>query len=1052
MMIFLNREVLILLIIGLIFKTSQAQPEWNNINVLQLNREQPHTTMMVFNTLDEALRSDMKKSSNCLLLNGQWRFKWSKNPGQRPTDFHKTSFDVSAWDLIEVPSNWELKGYGIPIYTNTEYPFDTSNLKAPTEWNPVGSYRRTFHLPEKWDGKNIYVHFEGVQSAMYLWVNGTKVGYSQGSRTPVEFNITSYLQKGENDIAVEVYRWSDGSYLEDQDFWRLSGIFRDVYLWATPKEHISDFVITSSLDENYKSGLFKIEGEVLAKGVKDVNVHYELIDHKGKVFTKGTVPVSTTKGIVSFTSKQVILESIQQWSAENPYLYNLVLSLSDEKGRVLEYIPQKVGFKKVEIKDGRFWVNGKQILLKGVNRHEHHPINGHYVTTENMVYDIQLMKQNNINAVRTSHYPNVPEWYRLCDKYGIYVIDEGNIESHGLRSKKDKDGYSHLTNSTDWQKAILDRVQRMVIRDRNHPSIIIWSMGNESGDGVNVNACFDWCRETDSSRPFMYEGTSGFNNTTEIYAKMYSTVELCKEFIEEQNHMPFILCEYAHAMGNSTGNMKEYWDLIYADNNFQGAFVWDWMDQGLLQEVPEEYKATSQNDTFFAYGGWWEEAKGIHHDGNFCMNGLLASDGTPHPGLNTIKYFYQNIKVIPLNVEKRLFEIKNRFDFTNVEDIVNGFWELIENGVVVEKGLISSLNIKPGESKKIKLNIEYKLHEGNEYFINFKFKLKENTLYAEKGFELAWEQFEIPNSHIQHVQDTELSPMHIRHEGRKLYVLGKDFTLVFDKMDGILEKYYHGNDLVVKRGPRPDFWRVYTDNDRGANKTKTEGKSASIDIWQAAGKTWVIESFDIKEQGEVITLTASGSLPLVDANYIQRYEISCNGSITVTCTYKAGEKELAMLPRAGAAMVLNASYDNISWYGHGDRPTYKDRKIERVGIYHSTVDGEWVEYSRPQENGYKSDTRWASFTNDDGEGILIKGQPRFGFGASHYTKANIQESDYAFELVKYPDIFLNIDKEQMGVGGTNSWNANGYPLESYRINNEDYSYSFTISPLIKEHK
>ena len=1043
-----KNQILFFVFIAIYSNIIQAQQEWNNVNVLQINRERPHTTMMVFDTKDDAKNSAFKKSSNCVLLNGKWHFNWATNPEQRPEDFYKPSFDISKWDVIDVPSNWEIKGYGIPIYTNKKYPFDTSNLKAPTEWNPVGSYRRSFNLPEKWKDKNIYIHFEGVQSAMYLWVNGKKVGYSQGSRTPAEFDISPYLQKGENNIAVEVYRWSDGSYLEDQDFWRLSGIFRDVYLWATPKQHIRDFVVTSSLDENYKDGILKIEGEVIAKASKKVTVNYELIDNTGKILLKDDIKLTTKKGVVTFASKEKKLANVKQWSAEQPYLYNLIVSLSDEKGRVLEYIPQKVGFKKVEIKEGRLLVNGKKIILKGVNRHEHNPITGHYVTTKDMVYDIKLMKQNNINAVRTSHYPNVPEWYRLCDVYGIYVIDEGNIETHGLRNKKDKYGHHPLTNSLDWQEAFLERVRRMVIRDRNHPSVIIWSMGNESGDGINVNKCYDWVKKTDPSRPFMYEGTSGGNNTTEIYSKMYSSIKLCKEFIKEQNHQPFILCEYAHAMGNSTGNMKEYWDLIYADNNFQGAFVWDWMDQGLQQKVPKAYKASSQQDVFYAYGGWWGEARGVHHDSNFCMNGLLASDGTPHPGLNTMKYFHQNIKVQPLDIEKRLFQITNRFDFTSLEEVVDGFWELVENGSIVEQGTLSNLTMNTGDSKNIKLNVNYALKDDKEYFINFTFKLKQDTFYAEKGFEIAWEQFNIQKAQLQQEKKSVASkPIDIKHEGRKLHVMGKDFTLLFDKMDGILEKYYYQNNIIVKQGPRPDFWRANTDNDRGANKKKKEGKSASIDIWQQAGKTWVIDSFEIQEDNEEITLLASGYLPLVDALYQQQYKITGDGVITITSTYKAGKKELPMLPRAGTSMILNATYHNLSWYGHGEKPTYKDRQIEKVGIYHSTVDKEWVEYSRPQENGYKADTRWASFTNDKGTGILIKGQPWFGFGASHYTKTNIQESDYAFELVKHPDVFLNIDKEQMGVGGTNSWNKNAYPLEPYRINNTDYSFSFTMSPI-----
>jgi beta-galactosidase len=578
-----------------------------------------------------------------MILNGQWRFKWSKNPAERPVAFYESSFSDKNWDLIPVPSNWEMEGYGIPIYTNVEYPFEKESLEAPKQWNPVGSYRHVFEVPKDWSSREVYINFDGVQSAFYLWINGKKVGYSQGSRTPGEFNITKYLKDGENQLAVEAYRWSDASYLEDQDFWRLSGIFRDVYLWSTPKTHIRDFNVTASLDDSYNNGLFKVEGEIMSKSKGNVELTYELVDQNGKLISTYSEKINVVKGSVSFNTEQQVIKDIQSWNAETPHLYNLLITLKDQNGQVLECIPQKVGFRKVEIKNGNILINGRAVLFKGVNRHEHHPERGHYVTHKDMMKDIILMKQNNINAVRTCHYPNTPEWYDLCDEYGIYLIDEGNIETHGFGNKGD----NRLTCSPDWQQAYLDRVQRMVYRDRNHASVVIWSMGNESGDGINAKVCHEWVNKTDPSRPYLYEGTTrkGGRDYADVYSRMYATPEECAKIIKDYPQMPFVLCEYTHAMGNSNGNLKEYWDLVYADNNFQGGFVWDWMDQGLKQPVPEKYKATSIKDYFYAYGGNWENPRGIHHDGNFCMNGLLASDWAPHPGLNTVKYFYRNIHV-----------------------------------------------------------------------------------------------------------------------------------------------------------------------------------------------------------------------------------------------------------------------------------------------------------------------------------------------------------------------------------------------------------------------
>jgi beta-galactosidase len=1033
-----------LLLLALLNVNAGEKPEWDDVRVLQINREAAHTSMMVYASEQSALSYSKNSSAYCKSLNGDWKFQWSEKPADRPVSFYQSDFDDSEWKDIPVPSNWELEGYGIPIYTNIDYPFPPEELEAPKDWNPVGSYRREFTVPENWKGRDVLINFDGVQSAFYLWVNGEKVGYSQGSRTPAEFNITKYLKKGKNILAVEVYRWSDGSYLEDQDFWRLSGIYRNVYLWSTPKNHVSDFKITSTLDKTFQDGIFQLDGQLKSGKKKQLNLHYLLTDAEGKEIISADQKINSVKGLQDFTGKQHTLSQVKHWTAETPYLYDLLITLMDAKGNTIEIMSQKVGFRKVEIVGGNIQVNGKVVLFKGVNRHEHHPERGHYVTSEDMLKDIVLMKQNNINAVRTCHYPNSPEWYDLCDKYGIYLIDEGNIEIHGFGNNKT----NRLTDSPDWTEAFIDRVSRMVYRDRNHPSVVIWSLGNESGDGQNSLAVHKWVNKTDPSRPYLYEGTTreGGRNHADIYSRMYADPEECIELIEKKKDMPFILCEYAHAMGNSSGNMKEYWDLIYADNNFQGAFVWDWMDQGLKQDVPEEYKTTSGDDHFYAYGGWWEEHKGVHHDDNFCMNGLVASDMTPHPGLNTVKYFYRNIHVEEVNLEDRLFRISNRFDFSNAADLVTGKWLLLQDGKMIEEGSIDDLDIQAGESKEYQLDLgDAVLSADHEYYVIFSFSLKEDHFFAAKGHEVAWDQFRLAGEQPVELPQIE-SKDALSHvvDGRFIYISGKDFSLVFDSSEGRILRYYIKDELVMIDGPSPDFWRAPTDNDRGAVKSGNK-KFPQLGIWEYAG-FWVTKDVDVKQEDGNTTIRVKGILPLVEAGYNVEYTVYGNGVVDVAVNYKAGEKQLPMMPRFGTGLVISPAFSKLSWYGHGPLPVYNDRITEKVGIYTSTVDDEWVEYSRPQDNGYKASTRWFSLKDEKGKGIIVEGMGPIGFGVSRYSKEDIQNSEYSFHLQPQSRIFLNIDHDQMGVGGTTSWGPRAFPREEYRLYNKDYSFSYRITP------
>ncbi len=1040
-----NYVAFLLILAGIPAVIALDRPEWNNVGVLEVNREKPRTTMMVYGSIETALSHDYEQSEYYKSLNGLWKFHWAKNPASRPASFFETGFSDASWDDIEVPSIWELKGYGIPIYTNIQYPFDISELEAPTKDNPVGSYRRHFSVPDHWDGRQVHIVFDGVQSAFYIWVNGQKVGYSQGSRTPAEFNITPYLKTGENTLAAEVYRWSDGSYLEDQDFWRISGIYRNVYLWSTPKSHVRDFVVTSTLDDTYTNGIFSLKAELYDPSSSAALLEYTLLDSQGREVLNGSQQLSNDHGNWVTTREQQIA-TVNSWNAESPYLYDLLLLLKDARGNTLEVIPQKVGFRRVDIAGGRLLINGQAVLFKGVNRHEHHPERGHYVKREDMLRDIQLMKQNNINAVRTSHYPNAPEWYRLCDEYGLYLIDEGNIETHEFGNHSN----NLLSNHPDWKEAYIDRVKRMVYRDRNHPSVVIWSMGNESGDGPNVKAVYEWIQEADPSRPFLYEGTTrrGGMDDADIYSRMYATPEECANIIATKADMPYLLCEYVHAMGNSSGNVKEYWDLIYADNNFQGAFVWDWMDQGLKQPVPESYRNTSPVDHFFAYGGWWENSRGIHHDGNFCMNGLLAADWTPHPGLNVMKYFHRNIHVDVVDIQNLTFTITNWFDFSNANDMVTGHWDLLENGKKVLSRDILELDIPARESMHYALNTgNFRFSPDKEYYVMFSFRQKEPTEFVPKGFELAWDQFAIPVG-----QQPALEPVDAftlpewRERGREVYVWGDGFSMIFDKLTGRMEKYYLGDQLVIDKGPHPDFWRVPTDNDRGAIKNAPPNVP-QLFIWEEASH-WTIQQFDITPLNNAIQIVAKGSLPLVEASYIMTYTVYGNGTVDVSSNYTAGKKQLPMVPRFGTNMIISPGYHHLTWYGPGPNPTYSDRNIEKMGIYESTVANEWIDYSKPQENGYKTDVRWLTLTNDTGNGIRISGDPVIGFGASHFSRDNVQQSDYPFQLVRKPEVYLNVDHQQMGVGGTTSWGMEAYPRPDYRLRNADYHFTYRITPLL----
>ena len=1011
-----------------------AANDWENPQIISRDKEAPHATLMPYADVESALHLDPSASPWFESLNGSWKFHWSANPDERPTDFYRTDFDVSNWDEIPVPANWQLHGYGYPIYTNIPYAWGEPNPPfVPHDFNPVGSYRRTFETPADWKGRQVILHFAGVDSAFYLWINGEEVGYSQGSRTPAEFNITPHLQPGENTMAVEVYRYSDGSYLECQDFWRISGIFRDVFLFSVAELDIRDFQVDTTLDGAYRDAQLELTlwlrnfGDAAATG----RIEAELFNASGESVIE---PLETRVTVSSTDELRVELgtrvENPAKWSAETPNLYILLLTLKDGAGSVVEHLSTRVGFRSSEIKNGQLLVNGVPILIKGTNRHEHHPVTGHYVDRDSMIEDILLMKRHNLNAVRTSHYPNVPEWYELADEYGLYIIDEANIESHGIGYDLDKT----LGNKPEWEKAHLDRIIRMVERDKNHPSIIIWSMGNEAGDGVNFEAASAWIHERDPSRPVHYERAE-MRPHTDIYAPMYASVDEIIEYAQTYTDRPLILCEYTHAMGNSNGGVKEYWDAIYEHPQLQGGFVWDWVDQGLRKEIPGK-----PGEYFYGYGGDFEP-EGVYHDDNFCMNGLVSADRTPHPGLYEIKKAYQYIWVEAVDLAAGRFKVENRHDFTSLE-FVTGTWTLMTEGKELARGVLPQLMIGPGETEEISLTYpDIDPEPGVEYWLDFSFTLTDSTSWAEAGHEVAWEQFELPIEAPMPEPDFASMPeLKVEESEDSVVITGVGFSVTFDKAAGTIDSYIHDGVALIESGPQPHFWRAPTDNDKGNDLPKRAAD------WKAASQNWKVSSTEVSKRGAgAVEIRFLGELPDVASFNEVTYTVFGNGETRVHSSFQPSHTELPEMPRFGMQMTIPAEFDTMTWYGRGPHETYWDRKAgARVDVYSSSVDDQYFDYSEPQETGNRTDVRWVSLTRNDGVGIEAIGLPQLSVAALFYSTEDIEEAKHRYEMKRRDFITLNLDHKQTGVGGEDSWGAR--PLPQHILEPKPMSYSFRLRP------
>ena len=972
-------------------------------------------------------------------------------PSDRPYYFFKTDYDDADWKEIKVPSNWELEGYDIPIYTNVKYPHEKTPPKIQDHYNPVGSYRTYFTLNDKMQGKEVILHFGAVSSAMYIWVNGEKVGYSEGSKTPAEFNITKFLKKGKNLLSVEVYRWSDASYIEDQDFWRLSGITRDVYLLAREKCHIKDFWSRADLLDNYTDGKFNLEIELNDKTKGNYFIDISLYDDKKNEIYKESQKISTKNGKANVKFEKLI-PNVKQWNAENPYLYHTVIRLKNSEGKFLESVGTEVGFRKVEIINGQLLVNGKSIYVKGVNLHEHHDRNGHYIDEQTMIDDIRTMKMFNINAVRTSHYPQPERFYQLCNKYGLYVVDEANIESHGMGATNQSsfDTVKHVAYLPEWAPAHMDRIKSAVERDKNNPSVIIWSLGNECGNGQVFFDGYDWIKNRDDTRPVLFE-QAALDRNTDIVAPMYSSIETLEAYAKKYTDRPFIMCEYAHAMGNSVGNFKDYWDMMKKYPVLQGGFIWDWVDQGLI-------KKTEEGEEYWAYGGDFGPDD-VPSDGIFCLNGLVDPDRTPKPSLWEVKKVHQFIQFKLIDKQSGKFSIENEYDFTNLDEY-NFQWELLANGKSLKKGKLESLDIAPLNKQTVSIPYLEEFDNSKEMILTISAGTKKEKNLVPAGHEVAWEQFVLNKPDIK-INETSNSKITLEDSETTITASSEHCKVVFDKENGIITEleYKHGNMIKDENGFVPNFWRAPIDNDFGNDLHKRSQD------WRYVSKNRTLENISSKMNNSNAVIVIKYSLNNASskriANYELKYTISGDGTILIENTFQKKENNLPDLPRIGLNIQLIKDYNQMSMYGRGPHENYWDRKTgARIGIYNQSVADQYWAYIRPQENGNKSDVRWLTLTNKEGQGIEIIGLPTIDVSAHHNimedfeslerTDGRQQEGDIVKNRhtidVQFRDLIsLNIDYKQMGVGGDNSWGAHTH--DKYKLTNKKYKYSFMIRPI-----
>ena len=1011
--------------------SSQTFNEWKDPVVNEVNRSPMHTSYFAYQNEHSALKGCKEASQNFMSLNGIWKFLWVKDADKRPMNFYKISYDDKSWDNMQVPGLWALNGYGDPVYVNYGYPwrnqFAGEPPAIPVADNQVGSYRKEIIIPADWKGKEIFAHFGAVSSNMYLWVNGQFVGYSEDSKLEAEFNLSRYLKPGKNLIAFQVFRWCDGSYLEDQDFLRLAGVGRDCYLYVRNKKYIQDIRVTPDLDAQYLNATLHVAMNLKGGGTVDL----KLLDPLGK-----EIVATSVKGTGQIQTRMEVANP-GKWSAENPILYTLIATLKD-KGDVVEVIPVNVGFRKIELKNAQILVNGQPDLFKGDNRHEMDPDNGYYLSPQRMIQDIKIMKAFNINAVRTSHYPNDNLWYDLCDRYGLYVVAEANVESHGIG------GHKTLARNPLFAKAHLERNQRNVQRSYNHPSIIFWSLGNEAGFGANFEACYTWIKNEDKTRAVQYEQAK-INEFTDIFCPMYQDYEGNREYCEGDIDKPLIQCEYTHAMGNSLGGFKEYWDLIRKYPKYQGGFIWDFVDQSLRWKNKEGV-------SFYAYGGDWNPYDAS--DNNFMDNGLINPDRQPNPHMYEVGYFYQSIWVTPVDLPNGAINVYNENFFRNLDDYYLE-WELQADGEIVRKGMVGKLNVAPQQTATVQLGYTMDdICQDKELLLNIMFKLKKAESLLPAGHVVAKKQLTIlpyktPDLAISNMPNSNIkvcAPTVIENDVNYLIVEGEHFRLDFDKHDGYLCKYEINGRQLLNEGSKltPNFWRAPTDNDLGA------GLQKKYAAWKNTGI--YLNELEQKVENDLVIVNSEYTMEAVKAKLYLTYTINNCGAVKITQKMTVDQSAtVSDLFRFGMQVQICEELEQVSYYGRGPIENYSDRNNSTwLGKYRQTVSDQFYSYIRPQENGTRTDIRWWKLMDKGGNGLKLIADAPCSVSALHYSievldDGERKEQRHSEFLPCVDYINLCIDKVQMGVGGVNSWGA--LPLKDYRLPYQDYEFSFLLQPV-----
>ena len=1048
-------------------KEIARQAHWQNPSVYRVNKLPARAFYYPVLEDRDAFTQAPWDQKNYQLLNGTWKFNWVNSPTRRPEGFQELGYDDSKWDDFAVPANWEVNGYGSPFY-HSHYCLkpNTEQIELPLKYNPVGSYRKSFELDSSWNDRQIILHFGAVKSAFYLYVNGKSVGYSEDSKTAAEFDITDFVTEGKNTVALQVYRYSTGSYFECQDMWRVSGIERDVYLYAAPKVRISDIHAQTTLKDNYTTGVLNFSALLAnhsSKSVKGYELKIDLRNHENEQIVSKSIDIkSIKKDREGKVESQIIVPMVSTWSAETPYLYQLKVSLVDAKGEQQELVGQHIGFRSSELKDGQILINGKAVLFKGVNRHEHDPVNAHVVSRESMRKDVALMKAHNINALRMAHYPQDPYIYYLADTYGLYVMDEANIESHGIGAANQGWTYDpevHLVNKAEWKDAYIDRVSNMYHRTKNHPSIVMRSLGNESGDGTNLELSYDWLKRQEPTFPVISEQAQ-LRRHTDAYGQMYASIEQVARFAKTQHDKtrPMILIEYEHAMGNSLGNLNEYWQLFEQYRQLQGGFIWDWVDQTFAMK-------TEDGRDFWGYGGDVEPPFAITAK-SFSANGLVYADRTPYPYLAEVKYAQQNLKFsLASNTEGEnathaqsiKLKIDNKRFFKDLKDLELS-WQLLANGKVVESGGGIKLSAKAEESQIVDIPV-IALPERSEQFLNVQARLIDAQNLLPAGHVVASEQLALTETITPPLASEKGSGrLSVKDTKELVQLSGKDFKFVISKKTGLVSSMeFFGEQLlsdVVNKPVHPNFWSAPTDND-----FPQKGYGDEFAVWQHAGSNIELSSINVEKiSNEHTKVLVEQYLPSVESRYFTSYDVYGNGTIDVDIYfYAAPHKRRSYLPRIGTQFVFNKDYDQVTWYGRGPHENYVDRKSSAfVGLYESTVSDLEVPYVRPQENGHRTDIRSLSLVNSDGKGAKFSGFPLIAFNASHYDMHEFDSSAlqvsrrnmHPTDLTKQAHIYLNIDYAQRGVGGTDSWGAK--PLYEYTLPWLDYRYQYRIEPVSKD--